>query len=219
MNRPEFRLIAAILIGFFLTGCPALWTSETVVKNTPPAQLYREADDLFQKKDYSIAIDAFERLKSAHPDFQKTPDAYLKIADALFQNGAYEKAVSRYHQFIELYPLHKEVARAKYQIALSYFNQIRTADLDNSVVQAALNAFKTLSEDPKAGEWAKKAEEKFKECQKKLAEKELDKARTYWSMGRYQAARISAKRVLEEYSKLGYDAEANDWLKKLKDKK
>jgi len=218
MNRTEFHIMAVGLIVLLLAGCPALWTSETVVKNSTPEQLFREGEDLFQKKDYSEAIGVFDRLKSAHPQFEKTPDAYLKTADAMFQNGAYEKAIGRYQTFVDLYPLHKEVPRAKYQAALSYFNRIKNTDLDNSVVQAALQSFKTLSEDANAGEWAKKAEEKLKECRKKLAEKEIYKAQTYLRMGRYKSAQVAAKRVLDEYSKLGYDAEANDLLKKLKDK-
>ncbi len=218
MNRTEFRIIAVALIVLLLAGCPALWSSETVVKNATPEQLVREGEELFQKKDYAGAISAFDQLKSGHPQFKKTPDAYLKTADAMFENGAYDKAIGRYQTFVELYPLHKEVPRAKYQEALSYFNQIKNTDLDNSMIQSALKAFKALSEDPNAGEWAKKAQEKLGECRKKLAEKEIDKARTYMGMGRYQSARVSAKRVLDEYSKLGYDTEANDLLKKIKDK-
>jgi outer membrane protein assembly factor BamD len=218
MNRTEFHAIAVALTLLMLAGCPALWTSETVVKNSTPEQLYREGERLFEQKDYSGAISAFDQLKSAHPQFEKTPDAYLKTADAMFANGAYEKAIARYQTFVDLYPLHKEVPRAKYQAALSYFNQIKTTDRDNSVIQAALQAFKAISDEANAGEWAKKAKEKLTECRKKLAEKEIYKARTYWQMGRYKSAQVSAKRILDEYSKLGYDAEANDLLNKVKDK-
>lgn len=218
MNRTEFHVIAVALTVLMLAGCPAMWTSETIVKNSTPEQLYREGERLFQQKDYPAAISAFDRLKSAHPQFEKTPDAYLKTADAMFENGAYEKAIGRYQTFAELYPLHKEVPRAKYQAALSYFNQIRNTDLDNSMIQAALQAFKAISEDANAGEWAKKAEEKLKECRKKLAEKEIYKAQTYLQMGRYKSAKVCAKRVLDEYSRLGYDAEAKDLLQKTKDK-
>jgi outer membrane protein assembly factor BamD len=218
MNRTEFHTIAVALTLLMLAGCPALWTSETVVKNSTPEQLYREGERLFEQKDYSGAINAFDQLKSAHPQFEKTPDAYLKTADAMFENGAYEKAIGRYQTFVDLYPLHKEVPRAKYQAALAYFNQIKSTDRDNSMIEAALQALKALSDDANAGEWAKKAKEKLTECRKKLAEKEIYKARTYWQMGRYKSAQVSAKRVLDEYSKLGYDAEAKDLLNKTKDK-
>ncbi len=218
MNRTEFRIIATALVLLLLTGCPALWTSETVVKDSTPEQLFKEGEQLFNKKDYSGAINSFEQLKSAHPDFEKAPEVYLKIADAMFENGAYDKAIMRYQTFLELYPLDKEVPKAKYQIALAYFNQIKNTDLDNSIIQAALDSFKAVSEDPNAGEWAKKAEEKLRVCRRKLAEKEIYKAQTYISMRNYRAARVAAKRVLDEYPRLGFDTEANDLLKKIKDK-
>ncbi len=218
MKKTELRIVAVALTFLFLGGCPSLWTSETVVKNSSPDQLFKEGEELFQKKDYSGAINSFERLKSAYPEFEKTPEAYLRIADAMFENGAYDKAIMRYQTFIELYPLNKDVYRAKYQIALAYFNQIKNTDLDNSIIQAALDSFKALSEDSKAGEWAKKAEEKLRTCRRRLAEKEIYKAQTYIGMGNYKAARVAAKRVLDEYPKLGFDTEANDLLKKIKDK-
>jgi outer membrane protein assembly factor BamD len=218
MNRTEFQIIATALILLLLAGCPALWTSETVVKNSTPEQLFKEGEELFKKKDYSAAINSFEQLKSAHPKFEKTPEVYLKIADAMFENGAYDKAIMRYKTFAELYPLHKDVPRAKYQIALAYFNQIKNTDVDTSIIQAALDSFKALSQDANAGEWAKKAEEKLRVCRKKLAEKEIYKAQTYMSMRNYKAARVAAKRVLDEYPRLGFDTEANDLLKKIKDK-
>jgi outer membrane protein assembly factor BamD (BamD/ComL family) len=86
------------------------------------------------------------------------------------------------------------------------------------VVQRAAKSFKTLMEDPSAEDYAKKAEEKYKECQQKLAEKEIYKARTYVSMGNYQAARLAAQRVLDEFPKTGFDQEAKQLIDKIKGK-
>lgn len=216
--KQELRTIAAVLIVMMLAGCPSLWHSDTVVKNASADELYREAEDLYKNKDYSRAVEALERLKSGHPDFKKMAEVHLKIADALFNNGSYDKAIARYSQFAELYPSHKETSRAKYYTALAYFNQIKPTDRDSSAIHGATSAFKALVDDPQAGEWGKKANEKLQECRKKLAEKEWDKVRTYVSMGKYQSARVAAKRVLEVYPKLGFDSQANELLKSLKDK-
>jgi outer membrane assembly lipoprotein YfiO len=160
----------------------------------------------------------YERLKSAYPDFKQVPEVYLKIADALFEQGDYEKAISRYRQYTELYPGHKGVPRAKFQEALAKFSQIKNTELDSAMVQQAAKSFKVVMDDPAAEEYAKKAEEKYKECMKKLAEKEIYKARTYSNMGNYQAARMAAKRVLEDYPKTGFDEEANQLIKKIENK-
>jgi len=211
-------MIAVAVAALLLVGCPSLWKADNPEKPLAPEELFKNAEGHFDKKDYDAAIEEYERLKSAHPDFKKIADVYLKIADAFYQKGDYDKAVARYQQFIELNPGNPEIPRTKYNIAMCYFRQIKRLDLDSRVVQGAADKFKEIMDDPNAGEWAKKAKEKFEECMKKRAEKEMYKARTYVSMGRYKAARLSAKRVLEEYGKLGFDKEADDLIKSIKGK-
>lgn len=201
-----------------LTACPSLWNTAANDKAEGAEKLYEDAEAAFDNKDYEKAIELYERIKSGYSDFEKTPEVYLRLADAFYEKGAYEKAISRYLQFVELHPGHKDVPKAKFHAAMGYFQQIRAADLDNRIVHTAAEAFKALRDDPEAGEWAEKAGEKYDECLKKMAEKELYKARTYVSMGQYQAARIAAKRVLDEYKEMGFDKEAEDLIKGIKGK-
>ncbi len=218
MVRHIFSVFVIIVAALLCTACPPIWNTETSGKSVGADELYKAAEADFQKKNYKQAIETYERLKSAYPDFEQIPEVYLKIADSFFDQGAYEKAISRYMQFTELYPGHKEIPRAKFQVALAYFNQIKNTDLDSTVVQRAAKSFKTLMDDPNAEDYAKKAEEKYKECQKKLAEKEIYKARTYVNMERYEAARLAAQRVLNEYPKTGFDEEAKQLIDKIKSK-
>lgn len=210
--------VTLALLALFVTGCPSVWNVEPKEKTASAEQLFKAAEDHFQKKEYVKAIDAYENLLSAYPDFKESPEVHLKIGDAFFNDGAYDKAIARYRQFVELYPAHKEVPRAKYQIAMGSFNQIKRIDLDSSIVQAAADEFKKLADDPNGGEWAEKAKEKYRRCLQKKAQKELYKARTNISTGNYQAARTAARRVLDEYSNLGFDEEANELIKKIKNK-
>jgi outer membrane protein assembly factor BamD len=214
----KLSFILVIFIALFAAGCPSLWKADVVAKDPGPDKLYKAAEDQFQKKQYAQAVELYERLKSGYPDFKKMPEVYSKIADALYDNKAYDKASARYQQFIELYPGDKGVPRAKFNIGMCYFNQMKNTDLDNSVVQSAAKAFKALADDTSAGEWARKAKEKYNECRKKLAEKELYKANTMLSVNNYKAARLAAKRVLDEYPKLGYDKQATELIKSIKGK-
>ncbi|HMK35478.1 MAG TPA: outer membrane protein assembly factor BamD [Desulfomonilaceae bacterium] len=211
-------VVILVCIALCVAGCPSIWNMDSIDKIQNADELYKAAEDHFQKKEYAKAIEAYERLKSAYPDYKEVPEAYLKIGDALFNDGAYDKAIARYSQFLELYPAHKEVPRAKYQIAMASFKQIKNIDLDSRIVQKSAESFKAVMDDPDGGEWAKKAEEKYRESRQMLADKELYKARTYISIGNYTAARSAARRVLDEYSKLGRDEEANELIKKIKNK-
>lgn len=216
--RTYFRAIAVFVAALLLFGCPSLWKAADQEKPLGPDELFKDAEGRFAKKDYDAAIEKYERLKSAHPEFKKIADVYLKIADGFYQKGDYDKAIARYQQFIELNPGNPEIPHARYNIAMCYFKQIKRLDLDSRVVQAAADKFKEIMDDPNAGDWGKKAKEKFEECMKKRAEKEMYKARTYVNMGKYSSARLAAKRVLEEYGKLGFDKEAEDLIKSVKGK-
>jgi len=213
-----FWAFVAVLAVLVLAGCPPLWNAENLDKPANAEELFKNAENHFAKKEYRQAQESYERLKSAFPDFKKAPQVYMRIGDCLFNRQAYDQAIARYLQFVELYPAHKEAARAKFNVAMAYFHQIKNTDLDNSIVTRAADAFKVLVADPNAGEWAKKAEEKYKECLRKLAEKEYYKAQTYWSIGNYRAAHLAAKRILEEYPKLGLDEKAKDMEQKTKDR-
>lgn len=206
------------VLAMVLAGCPSLWNAGKTEKQLSPEEMFRQAEDNFKSKDYPQAIELYERLKSAHPDFNKMPEVYMKLADASFEQGAYEKAASRYLQFMELYPAHKDIPRAKYQVAMCYFNQIKNTDLDSRAIKQALDSFKLVADNPNSEEWGKKAEEKKRECLKKLAEKEIYKARTYVSVGNYNAARLAAQRVLEEFPKMGFDEKAKELIDKIKGK-
>lgn len=208
-------LLAAVL---FLAGCPSIW-QPTAPEESPSAEtLFKKAEDQFAKKDYAGAIESYERLSSAYPEFDKMSQVHMRIADSYFNQKSYENATARYLQFLDLYPADKQVNRARFQIAMAYFNQIKGIDRDGRALDQATDAFKSLADNAEAGEWAKKAGEKYKECVGKLAERELYKAAGYISLGKYKAARLAAKRVLEKYSKSGRDAEAEALLKKIKGK-
>ena len=216
--KKALSILVVLIAGTMLTACPSLWNTAANDKTEGAEKLYEDAEAAFDNKDYEKAIELYERIKSGYSDFEKTPEVYLRLADAFYKKGAYEKAISRYLQFVELHPGHKDVPKAKFHAAMGYFQQIRAADLDNRIVHTAAEAFKALRDDPEAGEWSERAGEKYDECLKKMAEKELYKARTYVSMGQYQAARIAAKRVLDEYKEMGFDKEAEDLIKGIKGK-
>ncbi len=215
------RILTVIALLAWLTaaGCMPISTSaEQSEKSSSPEQMFKAAEELYNKEKYTQAVDVYEQIKSAHPDFKDMPKVYLRIAEAQYNAKEYDKAIGRFLQFVQLYPNDPDIAKAKYFVAMSYFNQIKNTDLDSRIIQKSAEAFKQLASDTEAGEWGKKAEEKHRECLQKLAEKEYQKARTYIGLGNYTGARMATRRILDEYPKLGFDEKANDLLKKIKNK-
>ena len=94
-------------------------------KSLPQRICTRRRKTVFATVSTLRLVEAYQKLKSAYPDFEKMAAVYVKIGDALYAKGDYEKAISRYLQFLELYPAHPFAPRVKYFIAMSYFRQIK----------------------------------------------------------------------------------------------
>ena len=120
--KSRLLLISIVFITLALAGCPSVWNIDAKDTKESPEEAYKQAQDQLKDKKYFQAIESLEKLKSAYPDFKEMPQVYLKIADAFFDEGSYDKAIARYLHFLELYPNNEDVPRAKYQIGMPYFS-------------------------------------------------------------------------------------------------
>lgn len=214
MKRHGMMAAVAVITAVLLSGCPSIWSSNTAKQEPSPEQLFEDAEKKYNNESYPQAIEIYERIKSAHPNFEKMPQVQMRIADSFFKNSQYENAASEYTRFTELYPKDEDVPRAKYQVGMCYFKQMLRLDLDNTVVRRATEVFKEVMDQYADSKWGQEAAKKYVECRKKLAEKELYKAKTYYTIKRYRSARKAATRILEQYPNLGFDKQAKALLKK-----
>lgn len=121
------------------------------------ARLYKE------KGESLLAIDAYERLIGSYPNHTLAPDAYLAAADtykgmvagAPYDQGATQKAIQYYQDFIAQFPADTRVAeaqgkmaqmqevfaRGKYDLAVFYYekrgNALAASNLLKEVIQIA----------------------------------------------------------------------------------
>ncbi len=218
MIRHTIAILFVITIALFGGGCPLVKDTSLPREEPTPEQLFQKGQTLFEQKKYLQAIEVWEGLKSAHPDFGKMPELYMKLADASFEQGTYEDARARYKECIELYPSHQDIVRAKYMVGMSYYNEIKSIDLDSTALINAADEFASIKDASSNDEWKKKADEKYRECRKKLGQKELLKATEYLSKKQYKPASIAAQRVVDEFKDLGLDDQAKAILDRTKDK-
>lgn len=54
--------LAAILATCLLAGCPSIWNMSSQDYSSNPEELYKQAEDNFQKKNFDRAIDLLERV-------------------------------------------------------------------------------------------------------------------------------------------------------------
>lgn len=179
------KLIVPLILGFlFFGGCAGN------IKEEPESadQLYKKANEAFNKKKYSDAIDYFYKLKYDYPAEAANVMADLKIADAHFYNKDYQGAITSYEDFRKLHPTSPHIPYAVYQLGLCHYKQILTIDRDQKHTQMALNEFYYLLTNYKSSSYVPDAKEKYLDCQKRLSANEAYIAKFYYKKEKFKAA-------------------------------
>jgi outer membrane protein assembly factor BamD len=157
---------------------------EYLEKDPEKARLYlRQVIDSFPKSFYA------QRAK-------------LAVADSYFQKGdegSMILAASEYREFINLFPLSPSSAYAQYQIGMTYYEKALKPGRDQTKTKQALAEFKKVVTNYPLSEEAKKAQEKIKECEERLAEHTFGIGELYYKMGAYKASVGRLKEILTEY--------------------
>lgn len=227
MSKASVWVIAFLLIGFFSCAPRA-----TKVPPDPQA-LYSKAMAAFNLGRYTKAKELFSKFVGYFPEERElVARAELKMADCAFMRKDYPEARERYNEFLKRYPFHPDLPYCEYQLAMTYFLQIRSKDRDQESTFKALERFEELMRKYPDSIFAEKAKEKVTFCKRRLAEHELYVGRYYLQKKKYQAAlrRFLAAwgyegsgkeeealyNIVLTYRKMGDEENALRWLETLR---
>lgn len=174
--------------------------TSTVVPPPRTADYYlQEGEGFFDKGLYEEAIASWEKVRDTYFSPELNILAETKIAEAHFLAGNYVEAAAAYEDFLKQHPDHERTAQILYQLGMSYYNQMLSADRDQTATRNALVTFEALLKrfpaDPKNEEVGVLAAR----CRDRLAEHELYVGRFYLRSGEYQAAIHRLKSIFSHY--------------------
>ncbi len=154
------------------------------------------------------AIETFQTIIDNYPYSDYAVLAELKIADAYFQDGKYEEALSYYRDFSDLHPQHEQVPYTIYRSALCREQRIRASNRDQTATRDALVYLDRLLAQYPHSEYASEAEALWRELRTRLAQNVNDIAGFYFDREEWESAAVRYRSQLNEYPGLGLDAEA-----------
>ncbi len=183
----------------------------------PPDELYAEGERLlegrrilgvYQWVQYEKAIETFQAIIDNYPYSEYEIEAQLKIADAYFDSGSYDEALSYYRDFADLHPQNPRVPYTVLRSALCHYNQIKSINRDQTSTREALKYLEMLSTRYPYEPETREGEIILQKLRTRLADNMMEIGDFYLVRTQYQSAANRYRSVIDEYPGLGLDSEA-----------
>ncbi|MBU6265933.1 MAG: outer membrane protein assembly factor BamD [Sphingomonadales bacterium] len=170
--------------------------------------LYLAAKNRLDKGDSSAAAELFDEVERQHPYSPWARRAQLMSAFSYYVSRDYSKAIQSGQRFLTIHPGNKDAAYAYYLIALCYYEQISDVARDQKDTQQTLQALNDVVRRFPDTRYATDAKLKIDLVRDHLAGKEMDIGRFYERSGKWLAAEIRFRNVIDNYQTTSHTAEA-----------
>ena len=187
-------LLALVLV---LGGCAWLRPGPTPI--LPAEELYQIGENELGKRRYEDARKSFRRIVERHPNSSYAPRARFLMGEAFYREAEFEKGIREFETFMAFYPRHQIADLVQYRLAMSYYDQIKPIEQDQTLAGKALDAFKKLVKEYPESRYASDALGKIDICRGRLAQKEVWVAAYYANQGNAVGARQRLEKVLVDY--------------------
>ncbi len=204
--------LAATSIPVALVGCGLFSDDKPQAKfdpsKVPVEQLYNEAVDKLNAKQYAKAAKKFDLVQENYPYSAWAVNAQLMEGYSKYLQQHYTDAIGTLDRFIQLHPTNKDIAYAYYLRALCYYEQIEDIQRDQRTAEQALNALQEVVNRFPDSAYGRDARLKIDLCRDHLAGKEIAIGRWYEGQHLYAAAINRFQRVVELYQTTNHVPEA-----------
>ena len=176
-----------------------------VVPTTPNANpdrfLYERGQAALKEEDWLEAREYFRQVVDNYPQSPLRPDAKLGIGESYLGERSAESLVlaeSEYREFLKFYPTSPRADYAQYKLAMSYFEQMRAADRDQTATKEALEEFQVFFDRFPESPLVPEAKQRWREARDRLSEHNFVVGRLYYRIQNYAGAVSRFQEVLKE---------------------
>lgn len=170
--------------------------------------LYMAAKDRLDRGDTKVAAALFDEVERQHPYSPWARRAQLMSAFSYYVARDYTKAVQSAQRFLSIHPGNRDAPYAYYLIGLCYYEQISDVARDQKTTKQALEALTEVARRYPNTRYAADARLKIDLVNDHLAGKEMEIGRHYERSGRWLAASLRFRNVIDQYQSTSHTPEA-----------
>ncbi len=139
----------------------------------PDRYLFDRGQEALDEHHWLDAREYFGQIIDNYPTSTRRPAAKLGVADSFFGEGSTESlilAANEYNEFLRFYPTHQRADYAQYRLAMTYFEQMRAPERDQSNTIDALRELEAFRANYPRSELLPEVEMKWREARSLLSE-------------------------------------------------
>ncbi len=167
----------------------------------PDRFLFERGEAALKERDWLDAREYFRQVYENYPQSPLRPDAMLGMADTYLGEKSAESLVladSQYREFLTFYPRHARADYAQYQLAMTYFQQMRGPDRDQTATRDALAEFQVFFDRFPNSALMPEARKNWRIARDRLSESELRVGETYARIGAYPGSVARLQAILKD---------------------
>ena len=212
LTRPAIMLLACAIV-LPASGCArGNKSADTAYIARDVNSLYALAKQRMDSGQYEDAAKLFDEVERQHPYSVWARRAQMMSAFSYYMAEKYPEAISSAQRFLTIHPGNKDAPYAHYLIAMSHYQQIENVTRDQASTQNAANAFGELMRRYPESRYASDARLKLDLINDHLAGKEMEVGRFYQRSGKWLAATLRFRKVVEQYQTTNHTPEALERL-------
>ncbi|MGF7152541.1 outer membrane protein assembly factor BamD [Novosphingobium gossypii] len=170
--------------------------------------LYAAAQERLETGRTKQAAALFDEVERQHPYSPWARRAQLMSAFSYYAARDYNKAIQSAQRFLSIHPGNKDAPYAYYLISICYYEQISDVTRDQKTTQQAKQALTDVMRRYPGTPYARDAQLKIDLVNDHLAGKEMTIGRSYEKSGKWLAATLRFRNVVDNFQTTSHTPEA-----------
>ena len=201
MIRDLLRRLAAVCVLLAANACGG--TSDVIPQNVanPDRFLFDRGEAALKERKWLDAREYYRQVVDNYPQSPLRPDAKLGIGDTYLGEKSAESLVladTEYREFLTFYPRHQRADYAQFQLAMTYFQQMRSPDRDQTATREALEEFQVFFDRFPDSPLMPQARQRWREARDRLSDSDFRVGVLYTRLGVLRGALSRFQEILKE---------------------